>query len=510
MLGEILPRPLNDWDLQVFNTVVPPSHYLRRVSELIDFDRFRDRMSDAYSPDQGRPADDPVVYLKLEFLQYHDNLSDRKVIERGQTDLAYRFFLGMPLSYALPHPSSLSYFRARLGPEKHREIFDELVAQAREQGLVKDRLRLKDATHVIANVAIPSTLQLVARVREKLLAAAEPYDAERVAGERIRVEMIHAGDEGLAQDQRLVLRVDHLRDILDWAEVLPAPDEDAAAWRKLGEACRMARKVLGDRATKDGRDRTVSVADPDARFGKHGQPFCGFKVDIVMDADSQIITSMDVLPANGDEAANATPLIQHEEEVHGNDVAALSIDSIGFDGRCLSEWVDPEGLNLEVFVPPKQEARTDCFTAKDFKLADDGESVVCPAGQTSCSRNRNEKDTGWMYRFRRATCASCPLLSQCMKQLPKSKGRGRTVTKNDYQAHYDAARAKAQTAEYREVRREHPKVERKIWEVVDRHGGRRARSRGQPQVLVQELLSGFTTNVKRIVNLMLVRKPLFA
>ena len=227
-----------------------------------------------------------------------------------------------------------------------------------------------------------------------------------------------------------------------------------------------------------------------------------------MDSDSQIITSLNVIAANGDEAADATHLIQHEEEVHGNDVEALSIDSIGFDGQRLAEWSDPEGLDLEVFVPPKEEAQTDSFTADEFELSNEGDRVVCPAGETSLGRSRNEKDTGWMYRFRRATCAACPLRSKCMKQLPKDKGR--TVTKNDYQAHYDASRAKAQTEAYCEIRREHPAVERKLWELVVRHGGRRARSRGQPQVFVQELITGFVVNVKRIVRLLSASEDQFA
>ena len=45
-------------------------------------------------------------------------------------------------------------------------------------------LRLKDASHVIADIAVPTTLALVAQARDKLLAAAEPFAAVRVEGER--------------------------------------------------------------------------------------------------------------------------------------------------------------------------------------------------------------------------------------------------------------------------------------------------------------------------------------
>jgi hypothetical protein len=36
-----------------------------------------------------------------------------------------------------------------------------MVGVARKHGVVKDRLRLKDATHVIANIVVPATMALV-------------------------------------------------------------------------------------------------------------------------------------------------------------------------------------------------------------------------------------------------------------------------------------------------------------------------------------------------------------
>jgi transposase len=203
----MLPEPsAPTWskiDLEVFEHLVPPDHYLRRAPESIQFEGFRPILAGYYSPDQGRPAEDPVRMLKLEFLQYHDNLSDRQVVQRAETDVAYRYFLGLALEDELPDPSLLCIFRGRLGVEGHRAIFDKVVAQAREHGLVKDRLRLKDATHVIADVAIPTTLALLAQTRDKLLLAAEPFDPLRVEGERARAEMIHTATQSRSNEERL-------------------------------------------------------------------------------------------------------------------------------------------------------------------------------------------------------------------------------------------------------------------------------------------------------------------
>ena len=87
-----------------------------------------------------------------------------------------------------------------------------------------------------------------------------------------------------------------------------------------------------------------------------------------------------------------------------------------------------------------------------------------------------------------------------MKKLPGAKGR--QVSTNDYATEYAAARAKAQTPEYREIRRLHRGIERKLGEMVRWHRARRARYRSQPRVLIQALLTGLVVNVKRVVQML--------
>jgi hypothetical protein len=256
--------------------------------------------------------------------------------------------------------------------------------------------------------------------------------------------------------------------------------------------------VLADREPK-AVDKLVSLEDQDARQGNHHGPFVGYLLDMAMDADSEMITAVNVLPASGNEAQDATTLIQQEEQAHGNDVQGLSIDAIGFRGEQLREWTDPQGLNLEVFVTPRIETVPVGFTVDQFTPDATGQTMTCPAGQTSQRRLRNRHDTGWMYRFARGVCAACPLLGQCMEKLPST--RGRQVSTNDYAAEYAAARAKAETAEYEEVRRQHWRVERKLNEIVRWHRGRRARYRGgTARVRIQALLTGLVVNIKCLVR----------
>ena len=500
MLCNLIPG-LSRFDESVYRQVVPVGHYLRKVSEVVDWNAFREKLTSDYSPDMGRPGEDPVVMLKLLYLSYQHNLSDRQVIERARTDLAFRWFLQFPLAWAVPDPSSLCVFRGRLGVKGFRQIFRDVVRQAREHGVVKDRLRIKDATHVIGNLAVPTALALVAQTRDKLLTAAEPFAPELVEGERVKLELLREATKQHKPTERLATRLVQLREMLVWADAVSPPEEADTnrAWQAFLAQRDLAHKILEDQEHPEAGDRTVSTTDPDARRGKHGDFYEGYLADFTIDADSEIITEVNVLPANGDEAGDAVALIQQEEEAHGNDVQAVSIDGIGFNGPLLRELEDPAGLNVDTYVPVPEEPETGPFTPQDFQEDRERGIVTCPAGQTSTTRFHEAQKRTTKYRFDANVCRACPLLEKCMKKPP---GRyGRTVCKSDYQAEHQRARHKAATPQYAAVRREHTKVERKLGEVMNRHGGRRARYRGILKVLMQELMACTATNLKRLVRL---------
>lgn len=497
----IAPR-LSEFDQQVYRAVVPPDHYLRRALQLVPWDDFYELLAPYYTRDMGRPAESPVLMLKLVYLGYHHNLSDRQVIARAETDVAFRYFLQIPLHWRLPDPSSLCIFRGRLGTKGFRKVFHQVVQTAREHGVVKDRLRIKDATHVIANIALPTALALVAQTRDKLLEAAAPFAPLLVEGERIKLEMMREATKAQQPAERLAARLAQLREMLVWADGLTAP-EDAEmnrAWQRFLAQRDLAHKILDDQEHPKAGDRTLSTTDPDARCSKHGQWYDGYLIDVSIDADSEMITAINVLPAGGDEAVDAIELIRQEEAAHGNDVQALSIDGVGFNGPMLRELEDPAGLNVDTYVPPPQEPQTELFTPQDFQEDVEQGVVTCPAGQTSKYHYRDNHKQTTKYVFDSAACQACQLRPRCMENPPR--GKGRTVSKSDYQVEHQRVRTKATTPQYAAVRREHHKVERKLGEVMNRHGGRRARYRGGSKVLIQQLLACTATNVKRLVRLL--------
>lgn len=497
MLPEYEPPGWSAEERRLFDRLVPFDHWTRAADECIDFLDLRAGIEPLFRAG-GRPAIEPILFLKLELLMYHDNLSDTQVFQRAKTDLAYRRFLGLGLDDHLPDPSTLGYFRSRLGADGHQQIFQAVLKQARGHGLVKDRLRIKDATHVVADIAVPAGLELVAAARNKLLSVAQPFDPERVAGERVRIESIRAFSDGKNLDARLAARVEHLRDIVAWTtELIPPGDADTnPTWRTLQQAIAIAHKVLGGHDQPKEKDKIRSTVDPDARRGKHGEYYDGYMLDVLIDADSELITAVNVLPADGNESADTLALLDQEQSAHSNVIEAISIDGAGFDGPMLRQ-VQERGVTP--FVPPKEPTNQGRFTSREFQFSPDGEYAICPAGERSQYKQRHDDRHASAYRFPKEACDACPLRTRCIDPDQKHP---RSVRLNDYEPEYQMLRDRAATPEYAAVKQEHHKVERRLGQIVNRYGGRRARYRGLPRVHLQKFLEATAHNVVRMIRLL--------
>lgn len=74
--------------------LVPANHLVRKIEAAIDFSFIYDLVESMYS-EVGRPSIDPVILIKLTFIQYTFGIrSMRKTIEEVEINMAYRWFLG--------------------------------------------------------------------------------------------------------------------------------------------------------------------------------------------------------------------------------------------------------------------------------------------------------------------------------------------------------------------------------------------------------------------------------
>ena len=201
----------------------------------------------------------------------------------------------------------------------------------------------------------------------------------------------------------------------------PVVSEEQA--EAFAAALELAHKVLNDREP-EAKDKVRSLVDQEVRTGKHGDYYDGYLLDVSMDADSELLCAMDVLPANADEAANAKQLIAREEQAHGNDVASLSIDRIGYRGDVLAALSDAaDGPQVTVYVPPIDWMlpAPELFQPEVFTLNAAGDEVCCPGGATSRTRKRTRQGHGWRFRFRASQCQRVSVTRAV--SLPADHGR---------------------------------------------------------------------------------------
>jgi len=429
--------------------------------------------------------------------------------------------------------------RARLArSERPARIFEVTLGAARQAGLV-GRRRVLDSTPLYDAVATMDTVTLVRSAIRGLLKAAGGELAAELRGvlardddyaaagkpacdwddEAAREELVDA----LARDAGALLRV------LDGREPGPAVTEAAALLAAVtgqdleegpGGVFRIARRVAPD--------RVLSTVDPQARHGHKtsARGFDGYKGHVAVDPDAEIITATavtpgnsgdaeaaagllaDLLPGDHDAAAGETageaggpgtsPGIAGGEDQDGGQAAVYGDAAYG-SGELIGQ-LDDAGIRNGVKCQPPA-AVTGHFPKDRFAVDLETSTVTCPAGVTAPIRPSGHKRHAGAARFG-ASCKACPLAAQCTKSRA-----GRTITIGPHEARLAAARTRQQDpawkADYKATR---PKVERKIGHLMRRrHGGRRARVRGQDKVAADFALLAAAVNLARLAVLGLAR-----
>lgn len=138
-------------DQPIYDALIPPKHFLRRLATIVDWQALAAGLDDCYA-DDGRPSWPPEQMLKITILQFLHDRSDREIAEDLRLNIGYKFFLGMRVDELGPDNSSICRFRSRLGVERFQGVWNKIVAAARARRLVKDRLHAVDATAVRAAV----------------------------------------------------------------------------------------------------------------------------------------------------------------------------------------------------------------------------------------------------------------------------------------------------------------------------------------------------------------------
>jgi IS5 family transposase len=463
----------NFFDEYLWSHLIPDDHILVKIKESIDFSFVEEETKDLYSPDFGRPAYPPEVLFRMLFLEFYYNLSDVEVSKQCQYNVLYRWFIGLKIEDRVPDDTSLVVFRRRLGEERFETIFNRIVECAKSEGLLKERYKMVDATAIIADVAIPNTVNLLRQGRRVILkdiSNRDPLEAKRLEPE-------YSCREKLSQKptkEELFEEVEKSRSFIEGIKGQYGESVD-----KKVEALE---RILNP--NKDG-EKVVSFVDMEARHGKKSKKrmFSGYKAHIAED-ESEIITSCDVLSGNRNEGSDLTNILEQEKE-KGIKAKAVVADGLYDSGENRKEIHNQE---MKAYIPFRRERKW----MERFKYDPETDQVICDKGRRSIGKFRNK--TGLLYYFSARDCRRCSNFRRCVRENQKRM----TIWVSDNYKHkiMDDGEGRSEALGLRKM------IERKFGEAKKWHGMERARFRGKERVKIQVLMTFMVINIKRITRLM--------
>jgi len=490
---------------------VPDDSFYAHLGAVNDILFKDDDLAGMYCENNGRPSLPPSLMSSIVLLQFYDDVSDEEAIARLTFDLRWKVALNLPLDFEPPHASSLSVFRGRLVEHgQERYAFNRLIQVGRAAGFLPDKITvLVDSMAQHGAGAVQDTYTLIRKGIRRVL---------KVAGYQVP-----AKKRGLSADLAAYLDRDRKAEI-DWAD--PAaraaqlkvlgrdaeatldlalkqaddPDVRAAAW--------LLTKILGDDLTTDeagevhigqgvAEDRIISLTDPEMRHGRKSaaQRFDGRKLQVAEEQTSELIVTIEPVPANAGDGRDLMAVIDDVEEQTGLTVERAIADGAYGTGDnradCQTQDVD---LVSPLAVPHDVEV-----SKANFAIDLHADSVTCPQGHITTTYKLVKDNPGRpvkSFTFDRVICETCPLFTRCVH----SQTQGRTVTLHYHEALLQAARQRQRTAEFKEIYKLRAAVERKIAELTE-HGSKQARYIGTVLSFLQAQWTGAAVNLKRLFKL---------
>ena len=141
---------------ELYDILIKPDNFWRQLNDTIDFSFVYEQLKDKYSSTMGRTCEDVIRMFKYLLLKSYFKLSDKGLIERTQTDLLFKYFLGYdPEETKLINPTLLTVFRRERLKDEEENLMDKLINKTVEIALEKGLIEVKnkiivDSTHTNA------------------------------------------------------------------------------------------------------------------------------------------------------------------------------------------------------------------------------------------------------------------------------------------------------------------------------------------------------------------------
>lgn len=441
------------YEVTCVDELVRKDHLLRKVAKYVDFRFIREKTRHLYSETVGRPSIDPVVLFKMLFIGYLYGIrSERRLVQEIEDNLAYRWFLGFGFRDKVPDHSTISQNRRRRfnGTLIFQEVFDEIVRQAINKGLIDGKVIYTDSTHVKAN----------ANKRKFLL---DQVSANTKAYAAVL-------DDAVEKDRK-----DHGR------KPLPARKDIEPETRQI----------------------KVSTTDPESGYMvREGKPEGFFYLNHrSVDAKHNFVTDVHVTAANQTDAECYLERIDRQQAAYDFAIQAVGLDA-GYLTTPICKGLEDRQI-LGVIGHRRFHPVKGLFPKWKYHYDQERDVYVCPNGKV-LSYGTTDREGYRVYNSRREDCRECPMRDECTH----SKGMRKQITRHVWEA------ARERASEYRKTdfgknlyARRKETIERSFADGKELHGLRYARMRGLSKVLEQCLLSATVQNMKKLA-MMLDRRQL--
>jgi transposase len=440
--------------------MVPADYLLRLVDRHVSLDFIREKVKHLYSH-TGRPSIDPEILIRMLLVGYlYGITSERRLCEEVKMHIGYRWFVGLNLEDKVPDHSTFSKNRHERFSEGSlfQEIFDEIVNQCMDKGLLTGKHLTVDSTYIKANASFKSL---------------EPIVVDMSGKEYI---------ETLEKENA----VEEERENKPWE-----PGED---YPHIGK------KI----SNKTHRSKT----DPDARLSRksfRATTDLYHAATYVMDNKSRVIIGAAVGgPDLRTDSKKALEQIRSAKWKY-----KIRPESLGADkGYATGEFIhNVINENIQPHIPILDYQRHNhkgIYSREKFAYDKARDIMICPAGKELRYWGIHKQSRQHVYRASTRDCSVCKRKKEC------TRDRARSIGHHIHEASLEKARQLNKTNEYRISQRMRKRIEELFGEAKEFMGLRRAKFRGQVFVREQVLMTAAAQNIKRVVKLLSRKAPKWA
>lgn len=453
--------------IQMFcmDDMVPQNHLLRTIDKAIDWNFIYDLVEDKYSSDFGRPSMDPVMLIKIPFIQYLYGIkSMRQTIKEIEVNVAYRWFLGLEMKDKVPHFSTFgkNYTRRFKDTDLFEQIFAHILSECYKYKFVDPKEVFVDATHVKA-CANNKKMQ-------QKLAKKEALFYEDLLKKEINDDRAKHGKKPLK-----------------------SKDEDH------NPPATGAGNDYTDDVPLDEATIKCSTTDPESgwfRKGEHKHVFA-YAIETACDKNGWIL-GYTVNPGNEHDSRTFKGLYDKIKDIG---IETLVMDA-GYKTPAIAKLLIDDGINP--LLPYKRPMTKDGFFKKYEYVYDEyHDCYICPNNQVLKYSTTNRE--GYReYKSCGAICAECPYLSKCTE----SKNHVKLVTQHIWDNYMEQCEDIRHTLGMKELYSHRKEtIERIFGTAKENHGFRYTHMIGKARMEMKVGLTFACMNLKKLAK-MLERKGL--